>query len=207
MKTLSILIPTINGREELLSTLVCDLIRQCGSIRSTKTSHDRGCDITIMDFDNVEIVIAKDDRYISTGAKRNLLLSLAKNDYVVFIDDDDYVYPYYVQEILKATETFPDCIGTRGVYTNDGNQSTEWRLSKDYQNETINENGHNVYLRTTNHISPAKRQLALLAGFPDISNAEDKSYSLSLNPYLKTEVKIEKILYHYRFSSHNKSYK
>lgn len=205
--TLSIMIPTINGREKVLSDLVCDLIRQCGNLRNTISSNENGCEITTLEFDRVEVIIAKDNRGISTGEKRNLLLRLAKNDYVVAIDDDDYIYPYYVHEILKATETFPDCIGTRGLYTHDGNQSTEWRLSKDYPNETVNEYGRNIYIRTTNHISPVKRELALKAGYPDKSNAEDKEYSIRLNPYLKTEAKIDKIMYHYRFSSQNKSYK
>jgi Glycosyl transferase family 2 len=205
-KSLSIMIPTIVGREQVLSELVCDLIRQCGSIKSTTSLSENGCEITVLDFENVEIIIAKDNRTISTGAKRNLLLRLAKNDYVVSIDDDDYVYPYYVEEILKATQSNPDCVGTRGIYTNDGNQSTEWRLSKDYPNETISENGRHIYLRTTNHISPVKRLLALKAGYPDKSNAEDKEYSLRLNPLLKTEVHIQKVMYHYRYSSQHKSY-
>jgi len=204
--SLTIMIPTINGREQVLSDLVCDLIRQCGSLKSTTPSNVNGCEITVLDFENVEIIIACDNKTISTGKKRQLLLELAKNDFVVSIDDDDYVYPYYVEEILKAIQSNPDCVGTRGIYTNDGNQSTEWRLSKDYPNETISENGRHIYLRTSNHLTPVKKHLALQAGFPDKSNAEDKWYSERLQPLLKTEVKIDKIIYHYRYSSSQKSY-
>lgn len=200
------MIPTINGREQVLSDLVCDLIRQCGSLKSTTPSNVNGCEITVLDFENVEIIIACDNKTISTGKKRQLLLELAKNDFVVAVDDDDYVYPYYVEEILKAIQSNPDCVGTRGIYTNDGNQSTEWRLSKDYPNETISENGRHIYLRTSNHLTPVKKHLALQAGFPDKSNAEDKWYSERLQPLLKTEVKIDKIMYHYRYSSFQKSY-
>lgn len=203
---LSILIPTIEGRETLLSELVCDLIKQSGGIRSILPSENGGCQILTLGFDDVEIIIAKDNRQISTGVKRNILLSLAKNHYVVQIDDDDYVYPYYIEEILKALESYPDCIGTRGLYTLDGGHNTEWRLSKDYPNETIIENGMSIYIRTTNHLSPIKRELAVQAGFPDKSNAEDKEFSIRLNPSLKTEVKIDKMMYHYRCSSQNKSY-
>jgi len=204
--SLTIMIPTINGREQVLSDLVCDLIRQCGSLKSTTPSNVNGCEITVLDFENVEIIIACDNKTISTGKKRQLLLELAKNDFVVAVDDDDYVYPYYVEEILKAIQSNPDCVGTRGIYTNDGNQSTEWRLSKDYPNETISEKGRHIYLRTSNHLTPVKKHLALQAGFPDKSNAEDKWYSERLQPLLKTEVKIDKIMYHYRYSSFQKSY-
>ncbi len=203
---LSILIPTILGRETLLSDLVCDLIKQCGIIKAISSYDHNGCQILCFVFNDVEIIVAKDDRKISTGAKRNILLSLALNDYIVTIDDDDYVYPYYVSEILNAIQSAPDCIGTKGVYSLDGTHQTEWRLSKDYPNETITDNGVHVYLRTTNHISPVKRELALQAGFPDKSNAEDKEYSIRLNPLLKTEVKIDKLMYYYRCSSKNKSY-
>lgn len=203
---LSILIPTIVGRETFLSELVCELIRQCGGIRSMMQTEQSGCIILIIGFDDAEIIVAKDNRQISTGVKRNLLLGLAKHHYVVQIDDDDYVYPYYFEEIIKAIQSFPDCVGTKGYYSMDGGATTEWRLSKDYPNETIFENGTAVYIRTTNHISPVKRTLALQAGFPDKSNAEDKEFSIRLQPLLKTEVKIDRMMYHYRYSSQNKSY-
>lgn len=204
--TLSILIPTIDGREQCLSELVCGLIRKCGSIKSTVPSVEGSCDVTTLTFDKVEIIIAKDNRQISTGRKRNLLLSLAKNDYIVFVDDDDYLYDCYIEEIFKAIETYPDCVATKGIYTVDGGKQIEWRLSKDLPNETIYENRIPVYIRTANHLTPVKRNLALQAGFPDLSNAEDKWYSERLAPLLKTEVAIENLIYHYRYSSQNKSY-
>lgn len=204
---LSIMIPTIIGREQLLSDLVCELIRQCGSIKSTTTSNQNGCDITVLDFEDVEIIIACDNRQIPTGCKRNLLLSLAKNDFVVSADDDDFLYPDFLKLIMEAIQSNPDCVGTRGLYTLDNQHQTEWRLSKDYANETIFENGVAIFLRTSNHLTPVKRELALQAGFPNhLSNAEDKWYSERLRPLLHTEVHIHPYIYHYRCSSHNKSY-
>lgn len=203
---LSILIRTIVGRENFLSDLVCDLIRQGGSIRTINSSIMQGCAITVLGFDDVEIIIAKDNCSISSGAKLQLLLELAKKDFVTAVDDDDSVYPYFVSEILKAIQDNPDCVGTKGIYSHDGAYNIEWRLSKDYPNDTIYENGAAIYRRTTNHISPVKRSLALQVGYPNISNAEDKWYSERLNPLLKTEVKIDKLMYHYKFVSTNKSY-
>ena len=206
-KKLSVLIPSLESRRALLSDLVCDLIKQCGIIKSIKSFTQEGCVILIIGFDNVEIIVATDNKQITTGAKRNLLLSIASNDYCNQIDDDDWVYPYFVDEVLKAIQNDTDCIGTKGIITTNGGNEIEWRLSKDYQNETIREGDKSVYLRTTNHISIVKTRLALSAGFPDICNGEDKEFSIRLNPYLKTEYTIGVPLYHYRFSSFNKEYK
>lgn len=205
-KNLSILIPSIESRSSMLSDLACELIKQCGIIKSIKSSVENGCRVLIISFDIVEIIIAIDNKEISTGAKRNLLLSLASNEYCTQIDDDDWPYPYYVEEVLKAIQNGTDCIGTKGIITTDGKNQIEWRLSKDYKNETIREGKNPVYLRTTNHISIVKRELALIAGFPDISNGEDKEFSIRLNPLLKTEYAIGVPLYHYRFLSTNKEY-
>jgi len=40
------------------------------------------------------------------GANRNEALSDAIGDYVCFVDDDDIVPDYYVEEILKAIESY-----------------------------------------------------------------------------------------------------
>lgn len=141
----------------------------------------------------------------STGVKRQWLLDRARGEYVVFIDSDDWVYDYYIDEMLLACESGADCFAINGIMTTDGQHETKWYLSKDFKNEDRREGNKTVYYRHTNHITGVKRSIALAAGFPDKSNAEDKFYSDRL--ILKTEYKIEKPLYHYRFSAHNKSYK
>ena len=83
-----------------------------------------------------------------------------------------------------------------------------WKLSKDYQDENKYSEEFNqiIYFRRTNHLTPVKRELALQAMFPDKSNGEDQEYSGRLNPFLKTEVKIDKSIYHYDFKSYDKEY-
>lgn len=142
---------------------------------------------------------------MTTGRKRQLLLEAATGDYVVYIDDDDMVPSYYVYEMLRAIESGCDCVGINGIMTTDGAHETVWKLSKDYKNEDRREGNKTVYYRHTNHITAVKRPIALAAGFPDKSNAEDKYYSDRLN--ITTEFTIEKMMYHYRFSKHNKQYK
>lgn len=142
---------------------------------------------------------------VTTGRKRGDLLKKATGKYVVFIDDDDMVPEYYVSEMLTACASDCDCVAINGIMTTDGQHETKWLLSKDYQNHDAREGNKMVYYRHTNHITAVKREIALAAGFPDKSNAEDKHYSDRLQ--LSTEYKIEKPMYHYIFSTRNKSYR
>lgn len=187
---LSILIASLVSRTEMFRKLTKQLARQ------------------ITDATKVEVLVLTDSKEKTTGYKRQKLLTLAKGEYVVFIDDDDWVPAYYVSEMLKACESGADCIAINGIMTTDGGKPVPWKLSKDYENEDVPMPGVGMmYLRRTNHITAVKRKLALKAGFPDISNAEDKYYSDRLNKHLKTEFTISKPMYEYRFSTQNKEYK
>lgn len=141
----------------------------------------------------------------STGAKRQDLLNQAKGDYVAFIDADDWVYDYYVEEMLRGCASGADCLAINGIMTQDGGHEVQWFLSKDMQNVDVRVGNKTVYHRHTNHITAVRREIALAAGFPDKSNAEDKHYSDRLR--LRTEFKIDKPMYHYRFETKNKQYK
>ena len=193
MTILSILICGLESRHELLGELIKKLKTQQISFLI-----DRRLNTAI------QILVETDNKQKSTGYKRQLLLDKSKGEYIVFIDDDDIVPDYYIEEMYDACMSGADCIAINGRMTTNGSDEIAWRLSKDYQNETIIENGRPVYLRRTNHITAVKREIALAAGFNDVSNGEDKYYSERLN--LKTEYKIEKPMYHYRFSTLNKEY-
>lgn len=202
---ISILIPTIPSRESSLNNLLKILLPQMSTF-TTSISYDDGNPISKYHNFNSEIIVYSDNKKITTGEKRNRLLKIAKGKYVIYIDDDDEVPNYYINELKKACDSDSDCFAINGKMTTDGQKEIKWRLSKDYDNITIKENGVDVYLRKTNHITGVKRELALLAPFPNKSNAEDKGYSDALNPFLKTEYKIELPMYHYKFSTKNKEY-
>lgn len=141
----------------------------------------------------------------STGAKRQQLLDQSKGDYIVFIDADDWVPDYYIREMLIGCGSGKDCFAINGIMTTNGAKETRWFISKDYENKNVIEDGELIYYRHTNHITAVKRDIALAAGFPDKSNAEDKWYSDRL--VLNSEYKIDLPMYHYRYSTHNKQYK
>lgn len=130
------------------------------------------------------------------GKKRNDLLKQAKGEYIVFVDSDDLVSPVYVSKILEACKSGADCIGINGIMTTNGQLEQKWFISKEYG--YWHQRG-SVFYRTTNHISPVRRELALQAGFPEWIFGEDAEYSRRLLPLLKTEVIITEPLYHYKF--------
>jgi glycosyltransferase involved in cell wall biosynthesis len=141
-------------------------------------------------------IISDDSMGYNIGVKRNKLLAKATGEYVTFIDDDDIVSDCYIDKILRAIETKPDCIGIAGVITFNGKNQKQWYISKElgdwYEKD-------NIYYRTPNHISPVRTELALQAGFPEISFGEDRVYSRNILPLLKTEILINENIYHYDY--------
>jgi len=129
---LSILIPTLIERVESLKALYDSLTDQIGN-------------------KDVEIILNSDDRQKTIGQKRNELISKAKGDYIVFVDDDDRVPDYYVEKILKAIETNPDCVGIEGVLIWDNNlESAEvfkHKLGLPYT--TTREHGNSFIIRSS----------------------------------------------------------
>jgi glycosyltransferase involved in cell wall biosynthesis len=69
---LSILIPSLNERKKSLDVLKADIAKQVGNRQ-------------------VEILSLCDDRQMSIGQKRNMLLLQSMGEYVSFVDDDDTV--------------------------------------------------------------------------------------------------------------------
>jgi glycosyltransferase involved in cell wall biosynthesis len=151
---------------------------------------------------NSEVEIISDDSMdYNIGVKRNKLLETASGDYIVFIDDDDTVSKDYVKLILEATNTNPDCIGISGIITTNGIKKRKWFISKNYGSWYKKDK---IYYRTPNHISPVKREIAIKAMFPEIKFGEDIEYSKRILPFLKREVIITKIIYHYDYCTNKK---
>lgn len=189
---LSILIPSLGSRRKELSLLLIELEKQIKPFKS-----------------EVEILTFVDNKEHSTGFKRQELLHRAKGEYIVFIDDDDKPSRFYIQEMVNACKSGCDCISIEGLITTNGREPIRWKISKDFKDETVIINGRKFYNRHTNHITAVKRSIALVAGFPDKSNAEDSEYSnrLKASGLLKTEYEIKGRMYHYQFSTKNKEYK
>jgi glycosyltransferase involved in cell wall biosynthesis len=186
---LSILIPTVVGREEKLERLLSILNSQG-------------------EFPSVEILIEKDNKEISIGSKRQELLEKAKGEYVSFIDDDDEVSDDYISQILKAIEYNHDAIGFKIECTFNGTGKCMASASKRYADWGENQDGFR-YVRSIYHKTPVRRELALKAGFEDMRFGEDYVYSRKIMSLVKSEYYIDKVLYFYKYNDeegHDKKY-
>src|SRR3990172_9946081 len=102
---LSILICSLQKRFELLKQLHFHLFKQI---------------YTLNVLGKVEVICNVDNKQKTTGQKRNELLQAARGKYISFIDDDDWVADYYVEEILKAAQSDCDVMAINGVMTTNG---------------------------------------------------------------------------------------
>lgn len=181
--TLTILIPTLPDRQHMLISLCNELYKQ---------------------IDGWGVKILPDDRKEPTiGEKRNALLQSVDTDYFCFIDDDDMVETWYIQEILKAISHKPDCVSLRGIITTNGERPEVFEHSLKYPYWKSNSTGNVLHERTPNHLNAMKTEIGKRFTFPNVSHGEDHSWSsqVSESGLLKNEYYIDKILYNYRFIS------
>lgn len=147
-----------------------------------------------------ELLINIDSRTKTIGEKRNELLHAANGEHVVFVDDDDVVPSDYVASILDALKHDPDCIGFWGMYHASTGKATPVHYShqnpiKTFEGELVFKG--DVYERAIQQVNPVRRKLALAAKFMHINELEDAKQSEALKPLLKTEVFIDKTMYHH----------
>jgi glycosyltransferase involved in cell wall biosynthesis len=175
-----------------LSILICTLPERADKLKRLTDI----LDYQIAWFkDHVHYSIHDAGRGMPTGKKRNELINQTSGEYFVFIDDDDVISDDYVEEIMKAIEQKPDVVTFKGFMTTNGEDRRDWtiKLGSKYEER----NGH--YYRWPNHIVPMRRDAVRQIAFPEIWIQEDYQWSKRINDMclLKTEVHIDKVLYHY----------
>ncbi len=187
---LSILICTVEGREQKLSELMTCLAQQ---IRNNNLD------------DVIEILTSKDKAGQHTiGYKRNLLLKNCVGEWACFIDDDDMVSFDYIPTVVKLLkEHNPDVIGIEGIITVDGHSPKKFIHSIKYT-RWYEQAG--IYFRPPNHLNPIRTSISKQFLFPEINNGEDMKWSLAIceKMVLQNESFIEKPSYFYNYVSINK---
>lgn len=181
--TLSICLPTVQNRAPTFAILHAEVLRQTAG-------------------KPVELVVACDNKEISIGKKRQQLLERATGDYVAFIDDDDWVSTDYVDRILAAVASKPDCVGFEIECRFNGGPPQSAATSIRYPRWADNQDGYR-FVRSIYHKSAVRRDLALKAGFPDLRYGEDRVYSGAVMKLVKTEVFVPHVLYKYLFHHEN----
>lgn len=180
---LSILIPTIPSRVcTKLPSLIKELERQI----------DEDGD------ESVELLCLYDNKWMKTGAKRNAMTFIAHGDYVVFIDDDDWISPLYTKMILDAIRYNPgvDVIHFPIEHTTNGenHKHCEYGLTFDYKNEPPR------WWGKPTHTHLWRREIVDSCRFPDSKmEGEDVDWVAQACALAKTEHRINEVLYFYRW--------
>lgn len=150
------------------------------------------------DQERVEIIILTDNKQMMLGHKRNTMVSIAQGKYIAFVDDDDRLAGDYIASLLAATASDCDSIVFKAEVSLNGEPPKICHYSKDVRRDYNHKDG---YYRIPNHICCVKRDVSLKSSFPNVLYGEDAGYGKVLLPFLKTEHKIDKVLYYYDYNS------
>jgi len=150
---------------------------------------------------DVEIVILTDYGEIPIGTKRNMSLDYASGKYVCFIDDDDIVSDGYVDLVLSKSKEDSDVIVFNGIVTTNGWDIKLARQGMEYKYGEIN----NVYYRLPNHLAIHKKE-TMIERFMDVRTGEDDEWAERRLKEIKTQTRIDEIIYHYDFRTTTKKY-
>lgn len=183
---LSILVCSVHTRYKTFLPLIQDQL------------YDQLAALSEADQDRVEIIILTDNKKMMLGHKRNKMVDIAQGKYIAFVDDDDRLAPDYIAQLLTATATDADSIVFKAEVSLNGEPAKICDYSKDHRRDYNHKDG---YYRIPNHICCIKRSVSLKSSFPNVLYGEDAGYGKVLLPFLKTEHKINKILYYYDYNS------
>lgn len=180
---LSILIPTLPRRKHFFDRLEAELIRQMQENLA------------------VEVVLkSNNDTAIDIGTKRNRMMAEVDTEYMAFFDDDDLPGPNYIKHLMEGISKGVDCCSLTGIITTDGANPKKFIHSLEYDSMFEKDN---VYYRPIMHINCLKTQHARQAVFPEWRFSEDSKWAMDLmaKGVLKTEHKIEEVIYNYLYVS------
>ena len=185
---LSVLIPTIFGRHRQASYLVGGLREQIGEKKS------------------VEVLTLGDDRTMSVGRKRNILLSIAQGRYFAFVDDDDRVADDYIDRLLDAIgKTDADVIVFDQLCTHIKEGITEfcrYGIGMDYTRTPRAKAGEFDWTGLPAHTMCWRTETVNMVEFPEGNFGEDTSWVRGVCMMGRTEYRIEGWTgYYYDFNS------
>lgn len=191
--TWTILVPTIPARATLFARLMDRLLPQLDEHEGR---------VTVLAWRNVGRP--------HLGALRDAMLLAAPGEYVSFIDDDDLVPDYYVSEVVRALAGRPDHVGFQLEFTTEagGEQVGREVVDHSLRHGRWQRNAEGQLVRDFTHIDPVRRELALNGSFAVArkGRAEDRQWVKQLRGWLRTEVYIDKIMYHYLWSHEGSSW-
>jgi glycosyltransferase involved in cell wall biosynthesis len=181
-------IATLASRREKLARLLAVLLPQCEA------------------DGRVEVLGFWDNGERSLAVKRQATLEQARGLYVSFFDDDDLPDPEYVPLITAAmtglaegtAASRPDYIAFEHAYYVSGVRQPVRIITGLEFGEWADDPAAGMLYRGVTQVNPVIAAAAKRADFRARSlGAEDWSYVCQVAPLLKTQARVEKVLYHY----------
>ena len=158
---LTILIPTVVGREAEFDKLKGNIDLQCAILGG---------------YDEVEILSLKDNKEITIGEKRERLYSMANGLFSWMIDDDDSIAPDAIQTILAVIKDNPNipCITFRENCMMNGEYKSSNHSIK-YEKWADNFDGY-AYVRCPFYKDVIRTDIAKSVLFEYVSYKEDEKF-------------------------------
>lgn len=193
---LSILIPSITERAPRLANLISIIGDSYGKDLG-KVNKLQELSPTILQWTDgvIEILSAIDNRFISIGEKRQMLLDKATGKYIAYCDDDDSITYRYIPALLEAIKSKKDVITFLQMATIDGNKTVVNFDLNHKENEVFVTDG--ITQRMPFHVCAFKRSLAVKEQFEPINWGEDWEWCERVLKRVKTQHKIEEVLHIY----------
>jgi len=196
---LSILIPTVVGREEQYKYLLNRIMKA-----------ENGFAILSGRVEDIKLC---DDKEMTIGEKREKLYQMANGLYSWQIDDDDDIADNAIELILNAIKSNPDVdvISFEEYVNMDGKEyrSNHAAIYSGWEGDgnSIFPDGFHFH-RTPFFKSVIRTELAKSIPIQKIRFGEDHAFANDLHPLIKSEFHISEPLYRYihRSSDHNTRY-
>jgi len=150
---------------------------------------------------SVEILIFSDNGELPIGTKRNQAIESSRGEYICFVDDDDNVSEMYVDRILNKIPEKKDVIVFDALISFNGTGHKLVKYGKEFNYcET-----RDCYYRNPNHLMVHKKS-NIKEFFLDVRTGEDDEWAKRRLSSIKTQSRINEILYFYEYRTDVKKY-
>lgn len=188
---LSVLIPTIPARKDLLDSLWDDLWKQNNELN---WGHPM--------LGLVEFLIDDDRRFLdgglSIGKKRQKLVEMASGKYLCFLDDDEIIAPNYLETLVRLCNEDKDVCTFRNLTKLDNFWTVVDMSLSHTENEQATPNA--IVKRRPWHICPVRSEFAKRYEFEDSNYGEDWQWFERVLSHCQTEAKTDAIIHQYNHS-------
>ena len=136
MKLVSVIVPTYNRAEILcdcIGSIICSTYTNLEIIIVDNKSTDQTVDIVKHRYSNdkrIKILKLKKNRMAAGG--RNAGIKVAKGEYMLFVDNDNIVYPDMIELLIREMEKDKNIGLTGPISINKFNDDRIWLASGDY---------------------------------------------------------------------------